>query len=163
MSQNDDALIRFIDRLGPELLFCIGILVILAYIAVKSIPMIKDIRLEQIKSKNELDKERLELDRQREINVIEQSKKEDERDRARTEVIATQNDILSNLIRSNEAMTVQIASLNSSLLDSKDRSKSLGKTVDDTNKKVTDTNRMVCEMHKAVLQDYRRDQYTKGE
>lgn len=150
---DNEALIRFIDKLGPEFLFCIGILVILAYIAIKSIPMLKEIRLEQIKAKNELDKERLEFDRQREANAAELANKEDERDRERTKVIATQNDILTTLVRGNEAMTVQMASLNSSLLDSKDRSRSLGETVQDTNKKVTDTNRMVSAMYSAVKKE----------
>lgn len=150
---NEDVFVRFIDKLGPELLFCIGILVILGYITVKAIPMVKEIRLEQIKAKNELDKERLELDRQREANAAEAAKKEDERDRARTEVIGTQNDILSNIVRSNEAMTVQMASLNSSLLDSKDRSRMLGEKVADTNDKVTETNLMVREIHSIVKKE----------
>lgn len=150
---NEDVFVRFVDKLGPELLFCIGILVILGYITVKAIPMVKEIRLQQIKAKNELDKERLELDRQREANAAEAAKKEDERDRARTEVIGTQNDILSNIVRSNEAMTVQMASLNSSLLDSKDRSRILGEKVADTNDKVTETNLMVREIHSIVKKE----------
>lgn len=150
---NEDVFVRFIDKLGPELLFCIGILVILGYITVKAIPMVKEIRLEQIKAKKDLDKERLELDRQREANAAEAAKKEDERDRARTEVIGTQNDILSNIVRSNEAMTVQMASLNSSLLDSKDRSRILGEKVADTNDKVTETNLMVREIHSIVKKE----------
>lgn len=144
-------LLSFIDKLGPELLFCIGIIGILAYIAVKSIPIVRDIRLKQIDYKMDLDKERIELDRLHEENSVEAAKKEDERDRKRNEVIAAQNEIMSSLVRSNEAMSVQLASLNASLLDSKDRSKLLGETVNDTNHKVTDTNRMVSEIHDAIL------------
>lgn len=147
----EDVFIRFIDRMGTELLFCIGIIAILAYIAVKAIPIARDIRLKQIEYKMEVDKERLEIDRQREINAVEAAKKEDERDRARTEVIGTQNNILSNIVRSNEAMTLQMSSLNTSLMDSKDRSKILGETVNDTNKKVTDTNRMVSEIRDTII------------
>lgn len=147
----EDVFIRFIDRMGTELLFCIGIIAILAYIAVKAIPIARDIRLKQIEYKMEVDRERLEIDRQREINAVEAAKKEAERDRARTEVIGTQNNILSNIVRSNEAMTLQMSSLNTSLIDSKDRSKILGETVNDTNKKVTDTNRMVSEIRDTII------------
>lgn len=143
----EEAFVRFVDKMGPELLFCIGILVILAYVVIKAIPIFKDISLKKIETKNELDKERLEFDRQREANSVEAVKKEDERDRARTEVIATQNEIITNLVRSNEAMTIQLSSLNSSLLDSKDRSRSLGETVQDTNKKVTDASLRIFEMY----------------
>lgn len=149
----DDAAARFIDKMGPELLFCVGILIIIAYVVVKAVPMVRDIRLKQIETKNELDKERLELDRIRENNANENAKKEDERDRARTEVIATQNDILTNLVRGNEAMTIQLASLNASLIDSKDRSKGLGETLEDTNKKVTDNHRMIAEIHSVIKKE----------
>lgn len=149
----DEAFIKFIDKMGTEFLFCIGILVILAYVVVKAIPIFKDISLTKISTKNELDKERLEFDRQRESNAIEAVKKEDERDRARTEVIATQNEIITNLVRSNEAMTVQLASLNSSLLDSKDRSRILGDTVNDTNKKVTDASIRIFEMYDIMTKE----------
>lgn len=147
----EQAMVNFINKLGPELLFCIGIIGILAYIAVKSIPIVRDIRLKQLEYKMTLEKERLELDRMREENAVEAAKKEDERDRKRNEVIAAQNEIMTSLVRSNEATSVQLASLNSSLLDSKDRSKILGDTVNDTNHKVTDTNRMVYEIHDALI------------
>lgn len=141
----EDAIIRFIDKLGAEFLFCIGIIGILAYIVVKAIPIIKDIRLKQLDYKMSLEKERLELDRQRELNSVEAEKREDERDRKRTEVIATQNEILDSLVRTNEATSVQLASLNSALNESKNRSKQFGETVIDTNK-------MVSEIHSVVVE-----------
>lgn len=154
---SDDILIRFIDKMGTELLFCIGIIAILAYTVVHAIPMIKEIRIKQIEAKSEDAKNKLEFEREREIQRAQEAQREDERDRARTDVIATQNDIFTNLIRSNEAMTIQISALITALTDSKDRSKILGDTVKDTNTKVTDTNSMVRDMHDIFMHNRLHD------
>lgn len=154
---SDDILIRFIDKMGTEFLFCIGIIAILAYTVVHAIPMIKEIRIKQIEAKSEDAKNKLEFEREREIQRAQEAQREDERDRARTDVIATQNDIFTNLIRSNEAMTIQISALITALTDSKDRSKILGDTVKDTNTKVTDTNSMVRDMHDIFMHNRLHD------
>lgn len=150
---SDDILIRFIDKMGTEFLFCIGIIAILAYTVVHAIPIVKEIRIKQIDAKSEEAKNKLEFEREREKQRAEEARREDERDRARTDVIATQNDIFTNVIHSNEAMTIQLSALITALTDSKDRSRILGDTVKDTNNIVTDTNGMVKDIHDIFMKN----------
>lgn len=140
---SDDVIIKFIEGIGPELLFCIGFLVILAYVVVKSIPMVKEIRLKKLDHESEIENKKLDLDQKREAREAEEAEREDERNRDRIRVIGQQNEILSALVRSNDALTIQMATLNASLEDSKDRSRVLAGTVKDTNGLVHDIHEVI--------------------
>lgn len=141
---SDDVMIKFIEGIGPEFLFCIGFLVILAYVVVKAIPMFKEIRLKKIEHDVDIDNKKLELEQKREARKADESQREDDRNLDRIRVIGQQNEILSALVRSNDAMTVQMATLNASIEDSKDRSRALVGTV-------KDTNGMVHDIHKIIM------------
>ena len=140
----EEAIVHFIDKIAGEMLFAIGILCIIAYVAVKSIPIFKDISTQRNELRHEEEMRRLDIEDRHETRKSEEWKAEDERDRARTEVIASQNDILQNVVRSHEAMTLQMATLNTSLEDSKLHSRALSNTVNETNT-------MVTEIHTAIV------------
>lgn len=134
----DEAVVHFVDKMGVELLFVIGILVIFAYLVIKMIPIFKDIRVTQIKSREDIEMAQIKQENEREMRKSEEFKKEDERDRARTEVLAKQNEIISSLCQNNEAMTIQMASLASSLESSKSRSIANEKVLERTYNMVSD-------------------------
>lgn len=140
---SDDVMFRFIDKMGPELLFCIGMLVIIAYIAVKAIPMLKELRIIKIEHDSEVNMKTLHIKEMQEQRMAEDAKREDERDRARTEVIGKQNEIQTNLARTIEGQSIQMAALVASLEESKQRSRAVGDTVMDTNHKVSEIHTMI--------------------
>lgn len=141
---SDDVTIRFIDKMGPELLFCIGMLIIIAYIAVKAIPTLKELRILKIDHDAEVAMKNLHIKELHEQRMAEDAKREDERDRARTEVIGKQNEIQTNLARTIEGQSIQMAALVASLEESKQRSRAVGDTV-------MDTNHMVSEIHTMIV------------
>lgn len=128
----------------PELLFVIGILLILAYVAIKSLPMVKEIKMRKLDHDAEIELQKIENDRMREERKAKEFQQEMERDRARTEVIGKQNEIQDTLARSIEGQSIQMATLISSLEESKIRSR-------DMNNKVTDTNAKVNEIHTMIV------------
>lgn len=135
---SDSVLIHFIDKMGVELLFVIGVLIILTYIAIKAIPMFKELRIKKLDNEQVLAEKKLVIDETREKRKAEEHQQDLERDQARTEAIAAQNEILTTLARGFEAQQIQLATLTTALEDSKTHSRSLGETVDDTNQVVHD-------------------------
>lgn len=133
---------------APELVFCIGIIVILAYVSVKAIPTIKEIKLRRIESDKELAMQKIEFDQQRETRKAEEFREELARDRARTEVIGRQNEIQEALTRSIDSQTIQMASLIAGLDESKNRSRVMSETVEDTNSKVSEIHTMIVKARK---------------
>lgn len=148
---SDNVTIRFIDKMGPELLFCIGMLVIIAYIAVKAIPTLKELRILKIDHDAEVAMKNLHIKEMQEQRMAEDAKREDERDRARTEVIGKQNEIQTNLARTIEGQSIQMAALVASLEESKQRSRAVGDTV-------MDTNHMVSEIHTMIVKATKNNQ-----
>lgn len=140
---SDSVLNHFIDKMGVELLFVIGLLVILAYIAVKSIPAYKELHLERIKSDHSIAEQRLDIDKQREARKAQEAEQEIKVQCDRTEQIASQNVILDSVARTMENLSAQTTTLITTINDSKDRSKSMNATVLDTNSVVHDTNKMI--------------------
>lgn len=138
-----DALVHFIDKMGVELLFVIGLLVILAYIAVKTIPAYKELKSKKIDVDKAIAEKQLEIESAREIRKADEHTKDLERDRARTEQIAQQNVILESMSRGFEAQQIQLTALTTALEDSKTNSRSMGETVEDTNHMVSDIHRIV--------------------
>lgn len=140
---NDSVLNHFIDKMGVELLFVIGLLVILAYVAVKSIPAYEELHLERIKSDHSIAEQRLDIDKQREARKAQEAEQEIKIQRDRTEQIASQNVILDSVARTMENLSAQTTTLITTINDSKDRSKSMNATVLDTNSVAHDTNKMI--------------------
>lgn len=148
---SDDVVNHFIDKVGPELLFVIGLLVIFAYVSVKSIPMLKEIKLERIKSDHDLAEQRLSIDKQREARKAEEMQEDIEAERARAEQRAEQNKILESVSRAMENLSMQTTALVTTVTDSKEQSRVMGSTVMDTNKTAQDTNKVVHDTHQLVL------------
>lgn len=145
----DSVFHKYIETLSsPWLLFVIGILIILAYIAVKTIPMIKEIRLKKIECDNEIQRLTLEQTSAREKRKAEEFQQELQRDKERTEVIGKQNEILEHLARSHDNDAVQMSALIASLEESKTRSRELGETVKDTNNKVSEIHTIIVKSAK---------------
>lgn len=136
---------KYIETLGsPWFLFVIGILIIFAYIAIKTIPMIKEIKLKKIESDSEIQRMTIEQTNMREKRKAEEFQQELQRDKERTEVIGKQNEILEHLANSHDSEAIQMSALIASLEESKTRSRELGATCKDTKD-------MVSEIHTIIV------------
>nr|DAV56318.1 MAG TPA: hypothetical protein [Caudoviricetes sp.] len=129
---------------APELLAVIGIVAIIAYVAVKSIPMMKELRTANQQNDYDLKLKELDLEQRREDRMAEEASRHDENERERIRSIGVQNQLLAGLQSTIETVAGQQALNNASLSESKDRSRELGRTVSDTNMKVT-------ELHNVLL------------
>lgn len=140
---------KYIETLGsPWFLFVIGILVIFAYIAIKTIPMIKEIKLKKIESDSEIQRMTIEQTSIREKRKAEEFQQELQRDKERTEVIGKQNEILENLAKSHDNQAIQMSALVASLEESKVRSREMSETVKDTNNKVSEIHTIIVKSAK---------------
>lgn len=130
---SDNVLVKFLEHLSsPPLVFAIGVICILAFLAAKSIPVFREISLK-----------RIEIEELREKRAAEERRLEDQRDRSRTEVIAKQNEIMESLVRATDGQAIQMAGLIASLEESKNRSRAIGDTIEDTNSKVSEIHTMI--------------------
>lgn len=159
---NDNVLIHFMDNLAPELLFTIGILVILAYIAVKAIPILKDLRIASIDADKECKLKQLDFEERQAKIKADDAANATRVTQEQNKVIAQQNNILSSLVRTNDAVQVQLATLNTSLIDSKKRSQDMGDTVEqicsdvkDIKEKSKETCSKVDELHSSMIRQER--------
>lgn len=135
---------KYFEMLGsPWLLFVIGVIAILAYSAVKTIPMIKEIELKKIESSSEIQRLTIEQTNAREKRKAEEFQQELQRDKERTEVIGKQNEILETLARSHDSQAIQMSALVASLEESKTRSREMSETVKDTNNKVSEIHTII--------------------
>lgn len=142
---SDEVMTSFIDKMGVELLFVIGLLCILAYVAIKTIPSYKELRMRKLDNDKEIAEKQLDLEAKRETRKSEEHQKDLERDQARTEQIAEQNTILETMARGFEAQQVQLSALTAALEESKSNSRSMGETVADTNKMVTEIHHVIID------------------
>lgn len=127
----------------PEFVFVIGVLVILAYVVVKALPMLENLKSKKIESEHEIEMKKIENEQQREARKADEFQKELEINRARTEVIGKQNEIIESLVRAADSQTIQMAGLMASIEESKTRSRSMGDTIKDTNSKVSEIHTMI--------------------
>lgn len=135
---------KYIETLGsPLFLLVLGVLAIFAYIAVKTVPMIKEIKLKKIESDSAIQRLTIEQTSMREKRKAEEFQQEMQRDKERTEVISKQNEILENLAKSNDNQAIQISALVASLEESKVRSREMNETVKDTNNKVSEIHTII--------------------
>lgn len=145
----DSVFHKYIDTIGsPWFLFVIGILVILAYVVIKTIPMIKEIKLKRIESDSEIQRLTIEQANMRERRKAEEFQQELQRDKERTEVIGKQNEILENLAKSHDNQAIQMSALVASLEESKVRSREMNETVKDTNNKVSEIHTIIVKANK---------------
>lgn len=125
---NDSVLVKFLDLLNtPSLVFAIGVIGILAFLVAKALPMIREVSLKKI-----------EIAEMREKRKVEERQSEEKRDRERTEVIVTQNEIISGLVRSMDAQAIQMAGMIATIEESKGQCRDISVTVEDTNRKVSE-------------------------
>lgn len=160
---SDSMIDSYINGLNsPALLFVVGTLCILAFVAIKTIPMLERVKTHNAECNKEVEMKKLDLAKAREIQAAEEFRQKmqiehnrEERkaqeferqlqsDKARTETIGKQNEILESLTRSADSQTLQMSALMAQLEESKIRSRSMGDTIKDTNTKVS-------ELHSAMM------------
>lgn len=135
---SDNVINTYIGKLGPEFLFTIGILAILSYIAIKSIPAFKELRMKRLDNEIAIEQRRLDLDERREMQKAEEHAKMLEREQEQQKLAIRQLEQGEIQTHAIEAQTVQLAALQASLEESKNRSRSMGDTIDDIHNKVTE-------------------------
>lgn len=141
----DDVLKRYIESFdSPWFLLVIGILIIIAYVVVKTIPMVKELRLKKIDADTEIKRLSIEQENAREKRKAEEFQQQMKLDKERTEVIGKQNEILEHLATSHDNEAIQMSSLISSLDESKLRSREMGETI-------KDMHGMVSEIHTVIV------------
>ncbi len=166
----DSMVDSYIKGLTPEFLFVIslalGIVGILAFVAVKSVPMferiktnklecdkevaLKNLEIEQMREKQKVDEfaQKMQIEHEREERKAQEFERQLQADKSRTEVIGKQNEILDSLTRSADSQTLQMSALMAQLEESKLRSRSMGDTIKDTNSKVS-------ELHTVLVKNYK--------
>lgn len=166
----DSMVDSYIKGLTPEFLFVIslalGIVGILAFVAVKSVPMFERIKTHKAECDKEVEVKRLEIEqmqkkqaaeefsRKMEIEHSREERKANEferqlmADKQRTEVIGKQNEILEGLTRSADSQVLQMSALMAQLEESKIRSRSMGDTIKDTNSKVSELHTVLMHRNK---------------
>lgn len=170
MMPTDSMVDSYIKGLTPEFLFVIslalGIVGILAFVAVKSVPMFERIKTHKAECDKEVEVKRLEIEqmqkkqaaeefsRKMEIEHSREERKANEferqlmADKQRTEVIGKQNEILEGLTRSADSQVLQMSALMAQLEESKIRSRSMGDTIKDTNSKVSELHTVLMHRNK---------------
>lgn len=144
---NDSVMLRFMEGLEtPEFVLVIGVLVILSYVAVKAFPMIENLEIKKIEINSEIEKKRIENTQKREERRASEFQQEMIQDRARTEMIGKQNEIMESLVRTSDSQVIQMSALIASL----EEIKASNHTLDDT---IRDTNGKVSEIHSIILKD----------
>lgn len=119
-------------QFGPAYTMVIGLVAILAWVAAKAMPFLKEIQLKK-----------LELEQAREVRKAEEAQSLHERERERAKLTAQ---MIETQDRSNnvmEALTTQIAVMNATLEESKHRSRSMGQTVDKMAEQVKEVHTVV--------------------
>lgn len=166
----DSMVDSYIKGLTPEFLFVIslalGIVGILAFVAVKSVPMFERIKTHKAECDKEVEVKRLEIEQMQKKQAAEEFSKKmeiehsrEERkaneferqlmaDKQRTEVIGKQNEILEGLTRSADSQVLQMSALMAQLEESKIRSRSMGDTIKDTNSKVSELHTVLMHRNK---------------
>lgn len=162
---SDNMVENYINGLTPEFLFVVslalGILGILAFVAVKSVPMferikthkaecdkevsLKNLEIETMRENQKIEEfsQKLKIEYQREERKAQEFERQLQADKERTEVIGKQNDIIDSLVRSSDAQVTQMSALMAQLEESKIRSRAMGDTIKDTNTKVSEIHTMM--------------------
>ncbi len=128
----DEATVHVVDGLSntPELLFVLGALAILAFAAIKVIPIWRDLRAKQIEADNEFKKAQIGVERDREIRKTSEAKMRNERELEAAAINARMVDAQERSTAAMSALTQQMAVMNGQLEMSKDRSAQMSDVVD---------------------------------
>ena len=124
----DEAAVHAVDGLagsGPEWLFAIGALVIFAGVVIKVVPMVRDYKLKQ-----------LDIAQEREKRKADEARMRDERERENTAISARQVEAQERSTVAMNAMTAQMAVMDSRLEASQDRSRRMGERMEGMAEKV---------------------------
>lgn len=119
-------------QFGPAYTMVIGLVAILAWIAAKAMPFIQEIQLKK-----------LELEEAREARKAEEAQSLNERERERAKLTAQMIDTQDRSNCVMEALTTQIAVMNTALEESKHRSRTMGQTVDKMAEQVKEVHTVV--------------------
>lgn len=102
----EEATVHAVDSLGgsgPGWVFAIGVLIIVAAVAIRAFPIWKDVKLEKLK-----------IEREREKRKADEVKLRDERDRESHAIARQQIDAQNNSTAALRAVTAQVASMEKS-------------------------------------------------
>ena len=138
----EDAAVRYVEGLaaaenGPMWLFVIGVLLILAAVVVKVLPVYRETKLK-----------RIEIEAEREKRKAEEARMRDERERERTAIAAKQVEAQNNSTAAMNAMTAQMSVLTAGIDESKYRSREMGAAMGAMATQVD-------EIHDAVVGNYK--------
>lgn len=139
----EEAAVHAVDGLSatPELVFVLGILVILSIVAIKVVPSwqkhrskkidIEDsYRKEQLKQEGEFKAAQLAIERDRELRKMSEAKMRHEHDVEQAAINSRMVDAQERSTAAMTALTQQMAVMNGQLEMSKERSSQMGETID---------------------------------
>lgn len=140
---SDDTYIHLIDLLGvkgPEWLFVGGLLVILAFVAVKALPVVRDLKQGQ-----------LDISRQREIRKADEARMRDDRDRENAANASRMVDAMNRQSESSKAMAAALNAVTVRLDASQGRSEHMGRQVDEVHDVMGTMAQQVGEIHAVTV------------
>ena len=126
----DETYVHLIDALGgqgPLWLFVAGVLVIAAFVAVKALPVIRDVQ-----------KGRLSIEEKREARKADEARLRDKRDREHAETSARMVDAMNRQAAGDQAMAAALTAISTKLEASQAGSRRMGEQVDEIAHQVDD-------------------------
>lgn len=141
----EEAAVHAVDGLAgaPHLIFVMGILIILAYLAIKLIPIWKDFKQKQLDNDAKFRQAEIDIERDRELRKMEESKQRHEREKENAAIMSRSVDAQErSTVAMNEA-TAQIAVMNAQLEISHQGSARMGNVVDDMAVEIHDIHSVV--------------------
>lgn len=129
----EDAAVHAVDGLAgtPNLIFVLGILVILAFVAIKVIPMWQKLKQTQIDNDAKFRQAQIDIERDRELRKMEESKQRHEREKENAAIMSRSVDAQERSTIAINESTAQMAILAAKLEMSQQGSLSMRDTVDD--------------------------------
>lgn len=114
------ALAESIGHAGPQWCFALGVVAIAAWLVAKALPVFRDYKSGM-----------LSIEERREERKAEEAKRRDDRDREMAKMNGQWIIVSEQSAKAMEGMTAQMQVLNATLSDSKDRSREMGRKIDD--------------------------------
>lgn len=141
----EEAATHAVDNLAntPELLFTLAILIILTGTIIKVIPMYRDLKKEQIANDAKFKKAQIDIERDRELRKMNESKIRRERERENAVIMSRSVDAQERSTAAINAMTAQMAVFEAQLEASRVGSQSMHDKVEDMSVEVHDIHRSV--------------------
>lgn len=141
----EDAAVHAVDGLAgtPNLIFVLGILVILAFVAIKVIPMWQKLKQTQIDNDAKFRQAQVDIERDRELRKMEESKQRFEREKENAAIMSRSVDAQERSTIAINESTAQMAILAAKLEMSQQGSLSMRDTVDGMAVEVHDIHRAV--------------------